>query len=121
MGSQSALSGVGCVGAVGMLGMSLTGLAAFIYALQDTSRFTSHAVPAVPLLMGLGIFSTMSLGAGLFGTVVLAHLGLPLSAVKAHVVSAGGSFGRRLFWDPVQLPTRWSAPSNQSSPEEWCQ
>lgn len=31
-----------------------------------------------------------------------ATLGLPLSAVKVHVVSSGGSFGRRLFWDPVQ-------------------
>jgi isoquinoline 1-oxidoreductase beta subunit len=29
-------------------------------------------------------------------------LGLPTSAVKVHVVSSGGSFGRRLFWDPVQ-------------------
>jgi len=29
-------------------------------------------------------------------------LGLPLSQVKVHVVSSGGSFGRRLFWDPVQ-------------------
>ena len=31
-----------------------------------------------------------------------ATLGLPLAAVKVHVVSSGGSFGRRLFWDPVQ-------------------
>ena len=30
------------------------------------------------------------------------ELGLPLAAVKVHVVSSGGSFGRRLFWDPVQ-------------------
>lgn len=29
-------------------------------------------------------------------------LGLPLDAVKVHVISSGGSFGRRLFWDPVQ-------------------
>ncbi len=33
---------------------------------------------------------------------VALDLGLPPSAVKAHVISAGGSFGRRLFWDPVQ-------------------
>jgi len=31
-----------------------------------------------------------------------ATLGLPVSAVKVHVISSGGSFGRRLFWDPVQ-------------------
>ena len=29
-------------------------------------------------------------------------LGLPLDKVVVHVVSSGGSFGRRLFWDPVQ-------------------
>jgi isoquinoline 1-oxidoreductase beta subunit len=33
---------------------------------------------------------------------VALDLGLPPTAVKAHVISAGGSFGRRLFWDPVQ-------------------
>ena len=29
-------------------------------------------------------------------------LGLPQSKVVVHVISSGGSFGRRLFWDPVQ-------------------
>lgn len=29
-------------------------------------------------------------------------LGLPVSALKVHVIPSGGSFGRRLFWDPVQ-------------------
>lgn len=33
---------------------------------------------------------------------VALDLGLPPSAVKAHVLPSGGSFGRRLFWDPVQ-------------------
>ncbi len=33
---------------------------------------------------------------------VALDLGLSPTAVKAHVVSSGGSFGRRLFWDPVQ-------------------
>lgn len=33
---------------------------------------------------------------------VALDLGLSPLAVKAHVVSSGGSFGRRLFWDPVQ-------------------
>ncbi len=30
-------------------------------------------------------------------------LGLPQDSVKVHVVPSGGSFGRRLFWDPVQV------------------
>ena len=34
---------------------------------------------------------------------IAADLGLPQAAVKVHVVSSGGSFGRRLFWDPVQV------------------
>ncbi len=29
-------------------------------------------------------------------------LGLPVSALTVHVIPSGGSFGRRLFWDPVQ-------------------
>ena len=33
---------------------------------------------------------------------VAVDLGLPPTAVKAHVIPSGGSFGRRLFWDPVQ-------------------
>lgn len=33
---------------------------------------------------------------------VALDLGLSPSAVKAHVLPSGGSFGRRLFWDPVQ-------------------
>ncbi len=35
-------------------------------------------------------------------------LGLPQSAVKAHVITTGGSFGRRLFWDPVQVAVQVS-------------
>ena len=35
-------------------------------------------------------------------------LGLPQNAVKAHVISTGGSFGRRLFWDPVQVAVQVS-------------
>ena len=30
-------------------------------------------------------------------------LGLPQSSVKVHVIPSGGAFGRRLFWDPVQV------------------
>jgi isoquinoline 1-oxidoreductase beta subunit len=33
---------------------------------------------------------------------IAADLGLPESAVVAHCIPSGGSFGRRLFWDPVQ-------------------
>ena len=34
---------------------------------------------------------------------IAADLGLPEAAMKVHVVPSGGSFGRRLFWDPVQI------------------
>jgi len=30
-------------------------------------------------------------------------LGLPEDSVRAHVIPSGGAFGRRLFWDPVQV------------------
>lgn len=39
---------------------------------------------------------------------IAADLGLPQTAVKAHVISSGGSFGRRLFWDPVQVAAQVS-------------
>lgn len=29
-------------------------------------------------------------------------IGLPMGALTVHVIPSGGSFGRRLFWDPVQ-------------------
>src|SRR5437899_3857251 len=32
-----------------------------------------------------------------------AELGLPESSVTVHCIPSGGSFGRRLFWDPVQV------------------
>jgi isoquinoline 1-oxidoreductase subunit beta len=32
-----------------------------------------------------------------------ADLGLPLHKIKVHVIPSGGSFGRRLFWDPVPV------------------
>ncbi len=35
-------------------------------------------------------------------------LGLPQNAVRAHVIPTGGSFGRRLFWDPVQVAVQVS-------------
>ncbi len=33
---------------------------------------------------------------------IAADIGLPVSALQVHVIPSGGSFGRRLFWDPVQ-------------------
>ena len=33
---------------------------------------------------------------------IASDIGLPVSALKVHVIPSGGSFGRRLFWDPVQ-------------------
>ncbi|MBI5279103.1 MAG: molybdopterin-dependent oxidoreductase [Burkholderiales bacterium] len=35
-------------------------------------------------------------------------LGLPADKVTVHVVPSGGSFGRRLFWDPVQVAAQVS-------------
>jgi len=37
-----------------------------------------------------------------------AELGLPESAVTVHCIPSGGSFGRRLFWDPVQVAAQVS-------------
>jgi isoquinoline 1-oxidoreductase beta subunit len=39
---------------------------------------------------------------------IAADLGLPQTAVKAHVIPSGGAFGRRLFWDPVQVAAQVS-------------
>ena len=39
---------------------------------------------------------------------VAIDLGLPQDKVKAHVITTGGSFGRRLFWDPVQVAVQVS-------------
>lgn len=39
---------------------------------------------------------------------IAADLGLPPSAVQVHVVPSGGAFGRRLFWDPVQVAAQVS-------------
>lgn len=39
---------------------------------------------------------------------IAADLGLPVTRVKVHVVPSGGSFGRRLFWDPVQVAAQVS-------------
>lgn len=39
---------------------------------------------------------------------IAADLGLPEGAVKAHVIPSGGAFGRKLFWDPVQIAAQMS-------------
>ncbi len=39
---------------------------------------------------------------------IAADLGLPQTAVTAHVIPSGGAFGRRLFWDPVQVAAQIS-------------
>ena len=39
---------------------------------------------------------------------IAADLGLPQASVKVHVIPSGGSFGRRLFWDPVQVAAQVS-------------
>ena len=40
-------------------------------------------------------------------------LGLPMTAMKVHVIPSGGAFGRRLFWDPVQIAAYVSAVSGR--------
>ena len=42
---------------------------------------------------------------------IAADLGLPESAVVAHCIPSGGAFGRRLFWDPVQVAAQVSKAS----------
>ena len=54
-----------------------------------------------------GAVSSAEIWAGLQSPIITQQdmaqtLGLALDQVKVHVVSSGGSFGRRLFWDPVQ-------------------
>ena len=54
-----------------------------------------------------GAVSSAEIWAGLQSPIITQQdmaqtLGLPLDQVTVHVVSSGGSFGRRLFWDPVQ-------------------
>ncbi|MBC7940488.1 MAG: xanthine dehydrogenase family protein molybdopterin-binding subunit [Chitinophagaceae bacterium] len=39
---------------------------------------------------------------------IATDLGLPDSAVTAHCIPSGGAFGRRLFWDPVQVAAQVS-------------
>ena len=39
---------------------------------------------------------------------IAADVGLPESAVVAHCIPSGGAFGRRLFWDPVQVAAQIS-------------
>lgn len=39
---------------------------------------------------------------------IAADLGLPQTAVTAHCIPSGGAFGRRLFWDPVQVAAQIS-------------
>ena len=54
-----------------------------------------------------GTITSAEIWAGLQSPIITQQdmaqtLGLPLDRVTVHVVSSGGSFGRRLFWDPVQ-------------------
>ena len=39
---------------------------------------------------------------------IATDLGLPQDKVTVHVIPSGGSFGRRLFWDPVQVAAQVS-------------
>jgi len=54
-----------------------------------------------------GLVSSAEIWAGLQSPIITQQamaqdLGLPLGKVVVHVLPSGGSFGRRLFWDPVQ-------------------
>jgi isoquinoline 1-oxidoreductase beta subunit len=64
-------------------------------AIADVKRDASGAVVSAEIWAGLQspIITQQAMAM---------ELGLPQSAVVTHVISSGGSFGRRLFWDPVQ-------------------
>jgi len=81
-------------------------------ALTIDGEFEFPAATACPLEVECAIVDVRPDGAeiwaGLQSPIVTlqataADLGLPEDSVKAHVIPSGGAFGRRLFWDPVQV------------------
>ncbi len=82
------------------------------------AEFTWKAATACPLEVECAIVDATKpdraeIWAGLQSPIVTAQaialdLGLPLNSVTAHCIPSGGAFGRRLFWDPVQIAAQIS-------------
>ncbi|MBI5716302.1 MAG: xanthine dehydrogenase family protein molybdopterin-binding subunit [Burkholderiales bacterium] len=82
------------------------------------AEFTWKAATACPLEVECAIVDATrpdraEVWAGMQSPIVASQavaldLGLPLGAVTAHVIPSGGAFGRRLFWDPVQVAAQIS-------------
>ena len=82
------------------------------------AEFTWKAATACPLEVECAIVDATKpdraeIWAGLQTPIVTTQaialdLGLPPGSVTAHVIPSGGAFGRRLFWDPVQVAAQIS-------------
>jgi isoquinoline 1-oxidoreductase beta subunit len=93
-------------------------LPAPLTALSIDAEFTWRSATACPLEVECAIVDATQpdraeVWAGMQTPIVASQavaldLGLPLGAVKAHVIPSGGAFGRRLFWDPVQVAAQIS-------------
>ena len=86
-------------------------------ALTVDGDFSFHAATHCPLEVECAIADVRSdraeIWAGLQTPIITKQaiaidLGLPADKVTVHVVPSGGSFGRRLFWDPVQVAAQVS-------------
>jgi isoquinoline 1-oxidoreductase beta subunit len=86
------------------------------------AEFTWPAATACPLEVECAIADVKpdraEIWAGLQSPIVTlqataADLGLPESALKVHCIPSGGAFGRRLFWDPVQVAAQVSKLSGR--------
>lgn len=86
-------------------------------ALTVDGEFTFAAATHCPLEVECAIADVRSdraeIWAGLQSPIITKQaiaidLGLPQDKVTVHVVPSGGSFGRRLFWDPVQVAVQVS-------------
>ena len=86
--------------------------------LSIDAEFTWKAATACPLEVECAIVDATNparaeIWAGLQSPIVTTQaialdLGLPLGSVIAHCIPSGGAFGRRLFWDPVQVAAQIS-------------
>jgi len=87
-------------------------------AIAIDAEFTWKAATACPLEVECAIVDATKpdraeIWAGLQTPIITTQaialdLGLPLGSVTAHVIPSGGAFGRRLFWDPVQVAAQIS-------------
>ncbi len=86
-------------------------------ALTVEGEFTFAPATHAPLEVECAIADVRANGAEIWAGLqtpivtqqsIAADLGLPQNSLKVHVVPSGGSFGRRLFWDPVQVAAQVS-------------